>query len=438
MNCTNFKLFSNCKCTWVVLCEDSTLKSKFRFVRNLDCFFNWRYTDEWQYRTKWFFPSKTHISCYMVKDCWVNKVTFTFQFSFSSSTLFNCIINQTLNEVSSFCIDKWCNACAFFRHTNSDITYQSSYFFYQFICNAIHYKDTFDSCTTLTWIVKGTSNNVFSSQVKISIFKNDSGIFTTKFKHDWTHSCQTTDIFTNWSWTCEVDEINCFVFNDVVTDNRTTTCDRVQDTCRDTSFNKCFNQKKTWDRTLCWWFEGNNVTSNQGRSNFRTSQVYWVVKWRDSKDKTYWFATNNSDFFLATSVKCTTFKYFTFQTQTFFSCIVDDFSSTNNFTDCRFQTFRDFFRKNLTDFFCITFQDICCFMKVSCTFSIWKRTPCWECCFSCCVDFVYFSLAHCWNWSKFLTVCRCIDSNFVFRCFPLTIDIVFVLFSQDSNSFYLL
>ena len=40
-----------------------------------------------------------------------------------------------------------------------------------------------------------------------------------------------------------------------------------------------------------------------------------------------------------------TFKYFTFQTQTFFSCIVDDFSSTNNFTDCRFQTFRDFFRR---------------------------------------------------------------------------------------------
>ena len=55
---------------------------------------------------------------------------FTFQFSFSSSTLFNGIINQTLNEVSCFCIDKWCNACTFFRHTNSDITYQSSYFFY--------------------------------------------------------------------------------------------------------------------------------------------------------------------------------------------------------------------------------------------------------------------------------------------------------------------
>ena len=65
-------------------------------------------------------------------------------------TLFNGIINQALNEVSCFCIDKWCNACTFFRHTNSDITYQSSYFFYQFICNTIHYKNTFDSCTTLT------------------------------------------------------------------------------------------------------------------------------------------------------------------------------------------------------------------------------------------------------------------------------------------------
>ncbi len=145
VNCTNFKLFSSANARKVVLMKTAP-EVKFEFVKS-PFLLQLKDTDEWQYWTKWFFPSKTHISCYMVKDCWVDGLP-SFQFSFSSSTLFNCIINQTLNEVSGFNINKWWQQHAFARHTNGDIAYRQL-LFYQFIC-FIHYKDTFDGCTTLT------------------------------------------------------------------------------------------------------------------------------------------------------------------------------------------------------------------------------------------------------------------------------------------------